>query len=348
MANKDFASRLGFSLYLSNGLENNLSLIEKYRQAGFSFAFTSLNINEEGQDIKLIDTLVQACCQAGIILFVDINETSFAQFGLDGLKAIGIKAVRVDDGISVEDMANLSKVFRLVLNASILNDEMINSLQEAGLNLGEIIACHNYYPKPYTGLSREKVGSINKRLHQLGVSVISFIVGEGKRFPLFEGLPTIETQRQMRPLEAALESLIKVESDYVCVGDTSLSSKSLEEMTYLSKGVIPLKGDIPSNLDSLVFENRIDASEYVIRAAYSRSQLKGMTFQGLTKERSRGDIVIANEKFLRYESELEICLTELPQDERQLVVGQVRESDLSLLDYVQDPFKFQLLPNRKD
>lgn len=217
MANKDFASRLGFSLYLSNGLENNLSLIEKYRQAGFSFAFTSLNINEEGQDIKLIDTLVQACCQAGIILFVDINETSFAQFGLDGLKAIGIKAVRVDDGISVEDMANLSKVFRLVLNASILNDEMINSLQEAGLNLGEIIACHNYYPKPYTGLSREKVGSINKCLHQLGVSVISFIVGEGKRFPLFEGLPTIETQRQMRPLEAALESLIKVESE-MCGG----------------------------------------------------------------------------------------------------------------------------------
>ena len=340
---KKFSSCLGFSIYPSNSLEDSLTWIEAYAKAGFSFAFSSLNIPEATKDTSHLKKLLQSCQRYKISVFVDINRQSLDNYGKDGLAELGIEALRFDDGISVQEMAELSKYFFIVLNASTLTKELIVDLMEVGVDLKQVIACHNYYPKPYTGLSLNKVKEMNEQLHQYDIPVISFIAGQEKRLPIFEGLPTIESHRQMPPLLAALESLIAGKSDYICVGDNALSENSLTLLYYLSQGVVPLLTNLPENLKGIIFENRQDNSDYVIRAATSRQQLKNLTFEGETKLRHRGDIVIANEKFLRYQNELEICLTDLPQDERQTIVGQIQPDSLGLLNFIQGGSKFTFI-----
>lgn len=337
---KKFSTCLGFSIYLSNPLEDSLTWIEQYAKAGFSFAFSSLNIAEEAREFNHLKRLIQHCKEHHITIFVDINRQSLDKYGEAGLAKLGIEALRFDDGISVEEMAELGKSFYIVLNASTLTNELLADLVAKGVHLKRVIACHNYYPKPYTGLSLEKIREINENLHKKGIPVISFIPGQEKRLPIFEGLPTIENQRQMPPLLAALESLQAGKSDYICVGDNALSEDSLTLLSYLSRGVVPLLTNLPENLKGIIFENRQDNSNYVVRATTSRQQLKNLTFEGETQLRHRGDIVIANEKFLRYQNELEICLTDLPQDERQTIVGQIQAESLDLLDFIQGGTKF--------
>lgn len=346
MVANHFSSRLGCSLYLSNSSDLTSQWLSDYHNAGFSFAFSTLNMIEEEQDADSFSQLVAACQQAGMTLFVDINRASFQRFGVLGLKELGVTALRIDDGLSLDELSHLAQEFLLVLNASTLTDGVITAMKETGMDLSKIFACHNYYPKPYTGLSRDKVRAINQRLHSFGIKVISFIAGEERRFPLYEGLPTIEDQRNMRPIQAALESLVYCQSDFVCVGDNALSESSLRQLSMVAVGVIPLVAEIPDQLVGMVFENRLDASEYVIRAADSRSQLQDIRFSGPTISRKRGDIVVANEQFLRYQSELEICLVDLPADPRQMVVGRVRSEDLSLLEFIQSPFRFTFVTEK--
>lgn len=181
---------------------------------------------------------------------------------------------------------------------------------------------------------------MNEKLHQYGIPVISFIPGQEKRLPIFEGLPTIENHRQKPSLLAALESIHIGKSDYICVGDNALSNDSLTLLSYLNQNVVPLSANLPEILKGITFENRLDYSNYVIRAASSRQQLKDLEFEGKICPRNRGDIVIANEKFLRYQKELEICLTALPQDERQSIVGQILPESLALLDFIQGGTQF--------
>lgn len=342
-----FHSRLGFSIYFSNNSADSLQWMTNYADAGFSFAFTSLNIMEEKNQQEKIHDLLSECQKRSIDLFVDINSQSLQYYGIDGLKKLGFSTLRIDDGLSNRDIYDLSTSFKIILNASTLTPLRINALKDIGVNIGQLLACHNYYPKPYTGLSVKKVQIINQLLHENGIPVIAFVPGEVKRLPIFEGLPTIEEHRNLRPLEAALECFIKAECDFVCIGDNSLSESSLNELSYLAQGIIPLAADIPTQLENIVFENRIDASDYLIRAAYSRLQLKDMSFEENIQIRKRGDIVVANEKFLRYEKELEICLRDLPLDRRQMTVGKVIKKDLPLLELVQSPFKFKFISSKE-
>ncbi|MGT2784134.1 MupG family TIM beta-alpha barrel fold protein [Streptococcus merionis] len=343
MEDKVFFSHLGFSLYISQPFQKNQDIVLEYKEAGFSFAFTSLNITEEGGKQHQLQDMVRLCQKEGIALFVDINAESFGCLGIDGLKELGCRAVRVDDGLSEEDIVQLSQVFLVVCNASTLTVDALKRLQKKGLNPNKVMACHNYYPKTYTGLSMERLCRINEELHRYAIPVIAFVPGDEYRMPLFEGLPTVEEHRAFTPLQASVDCLVRGGCDYVCVGDTRLSFESLIEMSYLSKRIIPLKANVPDACKGLVFENRIDKSDYVIRAAHSRSQLAGLGLKGHCVKRYRGDIVLANAHFLRYENELEICLVDLPKDSRQEVIGSVEASSRLLLDAIEAPFSFVFL-----
>ena len=55
---------------------------------------------------------------------------------------------------------------------------------------------HNFYPKPYTGLSFERVKEKNEMLKKYGFTVMMWIPTlKNRRPPLYKGLPTIEEQR---------------------------------------------------------------------------------------------------------------------------------------------------------
>ena len=107
-----FNTSLGFSLYTSNNLADSKQWIRDYQKAGFSFAFTSLNLLEETDQSNKIRPLLQECQEHSIHTFVDINRQVLDSFGIDGLKKLGIVALRIDDGITDSEIVILSNHFK--------------------------------------------------------------------------------------------------------------------------------------------------------------------------------------------------------------------------------------------
>ena len=67
---------------------------------------------------------------------------------------------------------------------------------------------------------------------------MAFIPGDGeKRGPLYEGLPTLEKHRYMRPLEAYLELVQDCGVDKVLIGDISGRVESVQEIASASRGL---------------------------------------------------------------------------------------------------------------
>lgn len=61
----------------------------------------------------------------------------------------------------------------------------------------------------------------NNLLKKEGLHTSAFVVGDlVKRFPIYEGLPTVERQRGMNPYIAAIELLHEAKVDNVFIGDS--------------------------------------------------------------------------------------------------------------------------------
>ena len=188
---------------------------------------------------------------------------------------------------------------------------------------------------------------------------MAFVKGDELRGPVYEGLPTVEKHRNKRFLTSCLDLLL-LDTDIVLVGDIDISDKNMKDFKYLNKGIVPLR-NFNNILTDRVFKDRIDFSEYIIRAVVdvnigesrksfceyitkelekNRINLKEISCNGPIK---KGDILVSNEKYLRYEGELEIALQDLGIDEKRCVVSKIIDEDMELLDYVRvvDRFLFE-------
>ena len=154
--------KTGISLYFSNGVEKNEAMIRKAQNAGIRYAFTSMHIPEEtGIDYKAdARKLLGQCRDAGINLIVDVSPVTLEKLGctsFEELLALGITYIRLDFGFTAEETVALSEKFHIVFNASTISQEDIQNWRAAGADFTRFAACHNYYPKPYTGLSLDPV-----------------------------------------------------------------------------------------------------------------------------------------------------------------------------------------------
>lgn len=177
---------------------------------------------------------------------------------------------------------------------------------------------------------------------------MAFIQGDEKRGPVFEGLITVEKHREKRVLTSALE-LFDNYTDVVLIGDIDLLDENWEQLAYLSKGIIPISIE-RKVLTDIVFEDRKDSSDYVIRNKVDNREkfrkyiLENINISHLVtnKEIKKGDILISNEKYKRYYGELEIALKNLGFDEKRDVISRVVDYDLELLKYISKFKKFIL------
>ena len=62
-----------------------------------------------------------------------------------------------------------------------------------------------------------------------------------------------------------------------------------------------------------------------------------------TIERKVGTITIDNEKYLRYNGEIQIALQDLKADERVNVLGKVVDEEIPLLKYIVNDVKFRFV-----
>ena len=165
----------------------------------------------------------------------------------------------------------------------------------------------------------------------------------------------------MRLLTSCLD-LLALSTDVILIGDVDLSDENWKEFGYFSKGIIPLKNE-HNILTDKVFQDRRDSSEYVVRAAagrnigetrkdfceYIRKELgeDNIDIEKISPDVSikKGDILISNSKYLRYEGELEIALKNLGIDEKRSIVSKIIEKDMELIDYINIVKKFEFIHN---
>lgn len=219
--------KTGISIYLSSPLQDIERTIERGAAAGARYAFTSLHIPEDGgaayaDKVRHVLSLLSA---RGIALIADVGPRTCDLLGLErieDLRDLGLEYLRLDYGFSAQRVAELSGVFRIVVNASTVSSDEIASWREAGADVTRFAACHNFYPKPYTGLALEDIARVNLRLAALGFEIMAFVPGDANvRGPVFEGLPTVEAQRGRASKVALnmLELAHGADCDIVLVGD---------------------------------------------------------------------------------------------------------------------------------
>ncbi|MGE6402390.1 DUF871 domain-containing protein [Bacillus cereus] len=348
---------LGVSIYLSKErVEKQEAWVKLAKENGFSSIFTSLHIPEDDPNTyqELIQILGKRALENEMELMVDVSPKSLNHLGMtygnvEELVGWGITGLRMDYGIAPKEIARVSHKMKVALNASTITESFWKELLAENIRVDRVEAWHNFYPRPETGLAKSFLQKQNKYLHECGIKTMAFIPGDGeKRGPLYEGLPTLEKHRYMRPLEAYLELVQECDVDKVLIGDISGSIESVQEIASASNGIIPVRYQSFINdsdtvqLIERVHTNRLDPARDVIRSVESREENKVVLQAMNTISRKRGSITIDNELYGRYAGEMQIVINDLPEDERVNVVGMVIEEDVSLLSYISAGKNFQI------
>lgn len=338
--------KLGISIYLSYELDCILEQLDKAEKYGFKYVFTSFQIPEEKDkhSIKKIATILKYCKEKELYVIADVGPKALSLLGIDNykqLKEIGVTHLRLDYGFSDIQIQELSKDFVLVLNASTLNYEQIDHLKKLNIDLSNVLACHNYYPKPYTGLSFSLVHDINNILQKEKIQTMAFVEGDDKlRLPFEKGLPTVEEQRNKDVLYNILQLQKKTNTEIVFIGDVDLKDNTYKSIDNLQNGFVELRCYLNKDYEYLcdyMHHDRPDYSDYFIRSIESRGdhKLNHLLEQFNCDKRKVGAICVSNKNYTRYNGEVEIMKKEIEQDDKVNVVGYIIQEDIKFL-YILD------------
>lgn len=339
---------LGVSVYLSQPFIEQEAYLNKAAAAGFNVLFTSLHIPEDdaslyAERLKQVGMFAKA---NHMRLICDVSPDSMKLLNLSwqqasNLKEWGVTGLRIDYGVANETVVRLSKEMQIVLNASTLDHREAIALRQAGLDPNKVEAWHNFYPRPETGLSRENFGQTNTFLSEMGFSVMAFIPGDIPRAPLFKGLPTLEDHREMSPFASFLDLYEGEGIETILVGDKGLSDSSFEQFhVYHNEKAVLLRvqaaGENVVDLEEK-HRNRKDAARDVLRSESSRSFAsigKRNVTPANTVARPIGTVTIDNNRYGRYQGEVQITKTDLPADVKVNVLGRVIDADVPLIKHI--------------
>ena len=304
--------KIGVSQFLSN-YENDKHLSEAISK-GVENIFLSLHIPEEiDGDFKMkVDNLMNS-----------INKFGFKRKICD-ISHIGIKAIddslermdffiknnlepRLDYGFSKEEIALVSKLTRIWINASTTKEETLKFLLING-NMNNISASHDYYPLNNTGLSFMQVSCQDALLRKYGVNeIVSFIPGTNNfRGPIFEGLPTIEEHRNLDSFNSFHE-LSSLGHSIIFVGDPMLPNfdESTDEVTVIIKGSeyrFQNKYDVRTS-NNLI---RLKGTRMMSNSESGESKVENKDVLPTNSKVKIGDVVMLNNNSKRYMGEVAI------------------------------------------
>ena len=342
---------LGYSLYLSS-MAAQCSALGGCSNPGTP-VFLSLHISEEFDDTycSRAEKLCHDLADQGFQIIADVSVKTQWQFGCSDLAELAHRlhlwALRIDYGFSVEEIAAMAKKVPVVVNASTLSPDDARFIAAGG---NQVFAMHNFYPRPETGLDEEYLLETTRALQEAGLKVLAFIPGDTqKRGPLFEGLPTLETHRNILPSAAFVDLAQRFGMDEIFVGDPGISAAEAARIErYCREGIISLPAVLDSKYEHLynqVFTCRSDSPKWLVRFQESRIySCQGDTVEPVNCwDRPRGAITIDNRGYGRYSGEVMLIRQDLPADHRVNVIGRVPEAAFLLMDRIGRGQKFTLV-----
>ena len=344
-------ANLGYSLYLSTFAAQCPAL---RGQAGTGApVFLSLHISEEFDDTfcARAGKTCHALADMGFRIIADVSVKTVSQFGCADLTELAEKlrlwALRIDYGFSRQEIEAMAEKMPIVLNASTTTAEDAAAIAAKG---NPVMAMHNFYPRPETGLDEDYLRETTENLRQAGLKVLAFIPGDAqKRGPVYEGLPTLEAHRKVLPSAAFADLVLNYGMEEIFVGDPGLSEKETERIhRFCREGVLSIPCEIHENWHHLydqVFTCRVDSPKWLVRFLESRiySCQGEMTEPYNCAERNVGSLTIDNIRYGRYSGEIMLIRSDLPADDRVNVIGQVPENARLLLSLIGRGMKFTLV-----
>ena len=342
---------LGRSVYLTQFEEQRASL--SAFAAGGAPVFISLHISEEF-DADYCARVQQMChflAEKGWRILADVSEKTVRQFGCSDLAALAqqlhLWGLRLDYGFSLDEMCALAQKMPIAVNASTTTPETARQLAAGG---GTVIAMHNFYPRPETGLDPEFLRDSTAALQAEGLKVYGFIPGdELLRGPLYRGLPTLEDHRTAAPSAAFVDLAVRYGLDGIFAGDPGVSETEQQRIHHFcTTGEICLPVALRPGYQTLydrTFTCRPDSPKTLVR--YQESRLYscfGSTVQpDNCTERRRRCVTMDNIGYGRYSGEIQLVRADLPADEKVNVIGEVpAEYDL-LLDCIRRGKTFRMV-----
>ncbi|MEG0328700.1 MAG: MupG family TIM beta-alpha barrel fold protein [Erysipelothrix sp.] len=342
---------LGISSYFQ---DLDYEYLKRASEIGAKYLFTSLHIPEEdlSQLDKQLPEFLKTTKELGLELVPDISPATFEKLGVEAndykaLKELGFTALRLDYGFDdFEIVKTLLQDFELMLNASVVNEQYILDAKAAGVDFTHISVLHNFYPKTETGLSLDYFNKINKVFIKHDIKIMAFVPGDRlKRFPLYEGLPTVEQHRQKNPYVAAVELIHECGIADILIGDSLAHESTLQNIeNYMKDRTMTIPAHFNENAQDMYDKEhtvRKDLSENVIRVLSPRVPNIDVIDNSY---RVRGAITMENKLSGRYSGEIQITKKDFPMDARTNVLGFIHPDYVELVDYIDRDTKIKFIP----
>lgn len=280
-------------------------------------------------------------------------------YGLDG----DVEVINNKEGIQIE------------FNASALKPSYIKQLIEKGAKKDNILVSHNFYPQPYTGMKWEKFLRVSKEFKEVGIRVGAFVSSHAQNthgvWDSIYGLPSVEKMRHL-PIDLQVREMLATDViDEIMIGNAFASDEEFDSikeaispvepnMTYLEK--LPfasffMKQEMPQvkkvkvdlNKDITDIEKEVllnffphidmgDSSEWIWRNRIPRFFFHGQIAQRKVsqKEFVRGDVVMVNNEYEHYSSEVQVVLIPIVNDGTRNLIGHISVQEMELFELIKD------------
>ena len=319
--------------------------------------------------------------ELGFEVAADTNPEVFKLIGAtpDNLKPfvdLGLDIIRMDGNFGSQGDIQLTRNqdnIRIEFNASM--DSGVELLIKNGGNREQIIMCHNFFPERYTGLDFDLFQEYNRYWKELNLHTAAFVSSNNENtigpWQVFCGLPTVEIMRGL-PIDLQARLMLAAGNvDDILIGNYPATDEELEALSKINFQAIEMRVDevpeITENEKQIMYEfgphwDRYDHSSFMLRSSMPRVKFKekatvqdsGFSSDKKVDDKSiphhdcgkkvftRGDVLIVNDNLAHYRGELEIVLTEIPNDGERNLVATIKEEELQLLDFIKPGHHFAL------
>ncbi|WDF82098.1 MupG family TIM beta-alpha barrel fold protein [Lacticaseibacillus pabuli] len=361
-------AELGISVYPDKSdLDLDKQYLDKAHALGYGRVFMSLlQLAGDTGGLDKFKTTVAYANQLGMHVIVDINPELFKELDisindLHFFHELGVWGLRLDEGFTGSEESKMTRNpydLKIEINMS-AGTNYLQSILSFHPRRENLLGCHNFYPQEYTGLGEANFVNYSRPYREANLHTAAFVssqVGTSGPWPVSEGLPTIEDDRQ-RPIASQVQHLLMTGMvDDVIIGNAYASDAELKAAADSFKARQPqIKVDlIPDITDAergIVLDGyegeqlyRGDASDYLLRSTMTRISYAKTSIpsRNQTADFQRGDVLVVNDGYARYKGEMQIALTQFPNDGRRNVVGHIAASDMILLDLLKPWMSFKL------
>lgn len=356
---------LGVSIYPTrDSKENILRFLKLCSKYNVKRIFTNLLEVKDDKDvvIEMFKEVNTTAKSYGMEVIIDVDYSLFKVFDIEiddlkFFKDLCVDGLRLDVGFSGQEEAIMTRNkygLKIEINASI-DTAYVDQIISYDANKSNLITCHNFYPQKYTGLGYEYFERCSKKYKDLGLIVAAFVFSNNKdTFGVWEemdGLPTLEMHRDF-PIDLQVRHLAALPYiDDVIISNCYPSEEELKLINSLDLSKLNIRIDVNNNSDvenEIIYEYphfiRGDKSDYILRSTMCRIDYKDADIKpNVVRDINVGDVIIVNNNSKRYKGELQIALKPMINDGSKNIVGNIKEQERFLLNYLDSWKQFKLI-----